>query len=379
VPLKVAFIGTGQIAEAHLKGLQALKGAPGLPALELAALVDPYPERAERFVSAHLPDAPSPLAFESVEALLASSVQPDIASVLVPHHLHLPIVEALLARGIAVQLQKPIGLGLKDAQRIVELAQSSGVPLVVSEPSVLGREQAVIQKLRSGQPLGKPNLLIDQAVLDLGEGFFMTPWRHLKGFAGAGWFLDHGVHRTHWMLEVLGPCKRVHCVTRQLEPIRKDARWGELAVDTEDLATALLEFESGAVCQFSVMSGGRGQWHFQVQLWCERGSYQGGKAQLTLEKEPSQLALEAYDWPDDPFAHSFWELLHLMQGSSKGVICTAERARSALAIIYACLESSQTQAPVAVEDVESGKLHAYEDTVWQAYAQLQRVDFSKYT
>ncbi len=377
--LRVAFIGTGQIAESHLKGLLSLREFHAAPEACVSALVDPFPGRAAEFMTSHLNEAPPPAIVSDYRELLKGALRPDIAAVLVPHHLHLEITSALLEAGIAVQLQKPIGLGIRDGRRIVEIAERTGTPLVISEPAVLGKDRAQIDWLRSGQAIGKPTFLIDQAVLDLHGGFFMTPWRHLRGYAGAGWFIDHGVHRTHWMLEVLGPCKSVYARTRQLEAVRKNERWGEVPVDTEDLAVATLEFESGALCQFSVASGGRGGWHFQVRLWGERGSWERERYQLSDDEAPRPIPELPFTQPADPFAHSFLELMQRLADPKAPIIGSGERALEAEAIVYACLESAHTGEPVAVADILSGKRDSYEQTVWAAHAKILANEMERLT
>jgi UDP-N-acetyl-2-amino-2-deoxyglucuronate dehydrogenase len=381
MPLRVAFIGCGQIAGEHLKGLRALRNEPDAPGLILSAVCDPFPERAEAWIKEHAAqENPAPAVLTDYRDLLKTPHKPDIACVLVPHHLHLEITEALLQAGIAVQLQKPIGLGIRDGRRIVELGAEKGAALVVSEPSVLGyHNRSEIEWLRAGAAIGKPVFMIDQAVIDLQGGFFMTPWRHMKGYAGAGWFIDHGVHRTHWMLEAFGPCRTAYAQTRQLEPKRRNERWGEIAVDTEDCASALLTFESGLICQWSVVSGGRGQGHWHVEIWGERGSLRDRKFTLSGSKLAQEVPMNTKAAPENSFAHSFLELTQLMRDPKAAVVSTAARALEAEAIVYASLESAHTGQPVAIADVLSGKAHAYEDTVWAQREALRVSNLNKFT
>ncbi len=382
MPLRVAFIGCGQIAGEHLKGLRALREEPTAPELILSAVCDPFPGRAEAWAKetgASTENPPLAILTDYRDLLRAPS-KPDIACVLVPHHLHLEITEALLSAGIAVQLQKPIGLGIRDGREIVELGAKPGATLVVSEPSVLGyHNRSEIEWLRAGSTIGKPVFMIDQAVIDLQGGFFMTPWRHLKGYAGAGWFIDHGVHRTHWMLEAFGPCRTAYAQTRQLENTRRNERWGEIAVDTEDCASALLTFESGLICQWSVVSGGRGQGHWHVEIWGERGSLRDRKFTLSGSKDPEQIPFDTTAAPENAFAHSFLELTRLMRDPNAAVVSTAQRALEAEAIVYAALESAHTGQPVAIADILSGNAHVYEDTVWAQRDVFRVSDLNKFT
>jgi UDP-N-acetyl-2-amino-2-deoxyglucuronate dehydrogenase len=379
---RIAFIGLGQISGSHFHGVQRLNAHVGRPVLEISAVTDPQPGRAEAWVSQHFASGEArPKIVGSYRDLLAGPDRPDAVSILVPHHLHLEVARPFLEAGIAVQMQKPIGLAIRDSREIIALARKHQTALVVSEPSILGRQcRRVVEWIRSGVQLGTPTLLFDQAVIDLRGGYFMTPWRHLKGMAGAGWFIDHGVHQTHWMLETLGPCQSAMAYTRQIEPSRQDARWGEVKVDTEDLAVAVLRFKSGAIVQFSVVSGGQGQDHRVMLLYGTKGSW-NGKFTPGGSKEAQEPAYPAADpaIPEDSFGHSYAELLSRMQQWDKPVVGSPERALEAEAIIYACLESAHTGGEVAVQDIIDGKKDAYEQTVWEACQEVAALPMEKLT
>ncbi len=373
--LKLALVGTGQIAPAHLHGVvEWNRVASEGDRLEVTGLVDVLEGRSRSFYEGQMAPAglPEPgLIGRDYRELLRGAHRPDLVSILLPHHEHLDVGREFLEAGIAVQIQKPLGLGIRDGRELIEVARRAGTALVVSEPSILGRHtRLVLDWVRSGRQIGEPTLMIDQAVIDLMGGFFMTPWRHLRGMAGAGWFIDHGVHRTHWMLEAFGPCERVFATTRQLESKRRNDRWGEVAVDTEDLACALLIFRSGVRVQWTVMSGGRGEGLGLVRLWGTKGSLNGQTVRLTGEEQPAPMAL-AEDRvprtvPDHAFAHSYRELIQRMRDPGTEVAGAAERALEAEAIVYACLESAHAGEPVSVSEVLSGERHTYEDTVWEA-------------
>ncbi len=382
----VAMIGTGVIAAEHLAGLDALNASAGEERLRLAAVVDAVPGRATEWVDRYFPDrtSPRPAVVDGYEALLDDPHRPDIVSILVPHHLHLDIARPFLEAGVAIQMQKPVGLAVADATQMADLAEHTGTPLVVSEPSVLGRRtRLVLDWLRSGRQIGEPVLMIDQAVIDLRGGFFVTPWRHLKGMAGAGWFIDHGVHRTHWMLEAFGPCESVFAQTRQIERSRQDERWGRVEVDTEDLAAAVLRFASGAIVQWTVMSGGRGAAHSFVGIWGTKGSYRDGAVTLSGHDQPLEPHIDddavPARIPDDPFAHSYLELLDLIDGEATEAVGAPRRALEAEAIVYAALESALTGQSVRVADVLTAKASTYEATVWEARRTIEALDITSVT
>jgi predicted dehydrogenase len=379
----MAFIGLGQISGAHFHGLSKVTAHGIKSGFDLIAVTDPQPGRAETWLDEYFSkESPRPAIVADYRELLSGPLRPDAVSILVPHHLHLEIARPFLEAGIAVQMQKPIGLAIRDSHEIVALARQHQTALVVSEPSILGRQRRrEIEWIKSGEQLGAPTLLFDQAVIDLQGGYFMTPWRHLKGMAGAGWFIDHGVHQTHWMLEAFGPCESVMAATRQIEPTRNNARWGSVSVDTEDVAAAILKFASGTIVQFSVVSGGRGKGHRLVLLYGTKGSFNDGHFTASGEKEASLPDFPEGNpsHPEDPFAHSYVELLGRMQQWDQPVIGSPERALEAEAIIYACLESAHTGREIRVQDIIDGKEKGYEQTVWRAYEELGKIPLEKLT
>lgn len=379
-------IGTGVIAAEHLAGLDAPNASAGEERLRRTAVVDAVPGRATEWVDRHFPDRTSrrPAVVDGHEALLDDPHRPDIVSILVPHHLHLNIARPFLEAGVAIQMQKPVGLAVADATQMADMAERTGTPLVVSEPSVLGRRtRLVLDWLRSGRQIGEPVLMIDQAVIDLRGGFFVTPWRHLKGMAGAGWFIDHGVHRTHWMLEAFGPCEWVFAQTSQIERSRQDERWGRVEVDTEDLAAVVLRFASGTIVQWTVMGGGRGAAHSFVGVWGTKGSYHDGTVTQSGQDEPSsRRSTPTPSPPASPttrFAHSYLELLDLIEGEATEAVGAPRRALEAEAIVYAALESALTGQSVRVADVLTAKANQYEATVCEARRTIEALDMTSVT
>ncbi|MGI8998151.1 MAG: Gfo/Idh/MocA family protein [Candidatus Limnocylindria bacterium] len=378
--MKLAFIGTGGIATWHLDGLvELLEGAaPAAPeGFELVAVADPRQAVADVLADqARDRLGTRPTVYTDYREVIERESL-DAASVLVPHHLHWSIARDCLDAGLHLQLQKPIALTIAEGHRIIEHAASRQRSIVVSEPSILGREtRAIITALRDGALVGPPTFLMDHAVTTLKGGFFAnTPWRHLKGMAGAGWFVDHGVHRANWFLEVFGSVASVQGVAAMLEPVRGDVEHGTFDVDTEDCAMAILRFAGGVLGSWLVASAGHGAAHNLVRVYgpAEVADVDAGFVQRD-EGPPVGLyqAIEPFldeHVPRHPIAHSFAELADL---ASNGVqpIGSAGRALEALAIVYACLEAAGRDTAVAVADVLSGAAHTYEDSIVAARSRL---------
>ena len=371
---KLAIIGLGRISDAHLNGVRRLNQTQKYRQINVSAVVDSFPGRAPEWVQKHFASvhhSQRPAIVTDYQSLLSGPNKPDLVSILLPQHLHREVATAFLEAGVAVQIQKPLGLGLADARELIVLADKTQTPFVVCTQSVLGRPTRLhLEYLRSGRQIGTPTFMLDQTVIDLKGGFYLTPWRHLKSMAGAGLLLDHGVHRVRWMLEAFGPCATAYAQIRQVEPTREDQRWGKVDVDTEDVAAAILTFKSGLIAQLSIVAAGRGGPHRHAQVWASKGSYLKEKCILAGETEPRDPDLDQnsvpLDVPTDPYAHSYLELLQKIENRQTRIAGDPRLALLAQAVIYACLESATTAKPIPIDDILIGRATDYEQTVWSA-------------
>ena len=115
--LRVAVVGVGYLGRFH-----ALIYAR-MPAVELVAVVDQDPARAQR-IAAEAGCA----AFPDLNDLLG---QIDAASIVVPTQAHLAVAEPLLQQGIPVLVEKPIAANRAAAERLVSTAEATGTILQV--------------------------------------------------------------------------------------------------------------------------------------------------------------------------------------------------------------------------------------------------------
>ncbi|HKV11546.1 MAG TPA: Gfo/Idh/MocA family oxidoreductase [Thermoanaerobaculia bacterium] len=121
---RVAVVGAGYVANFHLEVLA------GMPEVEIAAICDPDLDRAQ----AAARQWNVPRAVRSVEELAASTV--DVAHVLTPPHLHVPVARQLLEQGIGVLVEKPLALSSAEARELQALADARGLPLGVNHNNV---------------------------------------------------------------------------------------------------------------------------------------------------------------------------------------------------------------------------------------------------
>ena len=112
---RIAVVGAGAFGRNHLRVYHELE-ASGADT-QLTAAVDPDPAvRAEAAARYNI------AAFPSVEALLASGLQIDAASICVPTVHHLAAARPLLQAGVDLLIEKPLAPSLAEADELITLA-----------------------------------------------------------------------------------------------------------------------------------------------------------------------------------------------------------------------------------------------------------------
>ena len=183
-PFRVAVVGLGLIGKQRVAALQGLEG------VELAATVDPAIESSD--------DVPH---FASVDDLLAN-VTFDAAVVAVPHNLATGVATRLLTRGVAVLVEKPLGLSVAEALELTRLAEKCERPSFVGYnyrflPSVRGIVDAIADGT-IGELLSCDFLIGHGGHPGSAESWKLDPVR-----AGGGVILDPGVHLLDLILQLL--------------------------------------------------------------------------------------------------------------------------------------------------------------------------------
>ena len=124
-PIKLAIIGCGGIAGAHLDGYQRLAQA-GYDKFRIDTLCETNPEKLAAFVDrAEKALGYRPIAFTKVSDMLADA-RLDAADICLPHAYHHSAAIPCLEKGMHVMVEKPCGITVKATQKIMEAAAELG-------------------------------------------------------------------------------------------------------------------------------------------------------------------------------------------------------------------------------------------------------------
>ena len=123
---KVAIIGTGWIAEAYVKPIK------DLPNVELVALADLIPGKAEKFAKKNGLDADK-LRFYPSHKELIDNEKPDFILSTVPTFLHKEIAVYALSHGVHVFSEKPMALSVEDCEEMIKAAKDNDRKLMIGQ------------------------------------------------------------------------------------------------------------------------------------------------------------------------------------------------------------------------------------------------------
>ncbi|WP_270404677.1 Gfo/Idh/MocA family protein [Candidatus Collinsella stercoripullorum] len=231
--MKYALIGCGRIAVNHIKAVSN-------NGIELVAVCDIDPAKFDvMFEKADCGNYPGTARYGDYIAMLNEHPEIKLVGIATESGKHAEIALECISRGINVIIEKPMAMSMKDADKIVSLAEKTGVKVSACHQN---RFNLAIQKLRSSLDQGRFGKLSHGSInvrWNRGKPYFdQAPWRGTWEQDG-GTLMNqciHGIDLLRWMLG--NEVEEVYGATRQ--------RFHDY-LEAEDVGVAVLKFKNGAV------------------------------------------------------------------------------------------------------------------------------------
>ncbi|MET8823010.1 Gfo/Idh/MocA family protein [Streptomyces rochei] len=226
---RVAVVGTGAIVTGgHLPALRAHADRT-----ELVAAVDVDPARLDAFRAEAGGDVAG---YTSVGDML-DAVRPDLVVIGTPPSLHREQAVAALEAGAWVLCEKPLCLSLAEYDDIAAAEEASGAYASVVFQHRYGSGAAHARDLITSGELGAPLVAHCQTTWHRDAAYYAVPWRGRWSTEGGGPTMGHGIHQYDLLLHLLGPWAEVRAMASRLVH----------DTESEDVSTALVRFENGAL------------------------------------------------------------------------------------------------------------------------------------
>lgn len=252
--IQVAIVGTGNISNAHIRGLLEFPER-----CRIAALVDIYPEKARAAKEKYgLKDA---AVFDSHEKMLSSGLKIDLVHVCTPPSCHAEIAIHSMDAGISVLVEKPMAPSLKECDEMLEAEKRNHVTMACIAQN---RFRNIIYKLKKTVESGLAGKIRCAHVDSLwwrGHCYYDLWWRGTWEKEGGGPTLNHAVHHIDMINWIQGGLPEE--VTSMLANVMHDNS------EVEDLSFAALRYGDGSVAEVtsSVVHHGEEQ---GIVLQCEK-------------------------------------------------------------------------------------------------------------
>lgn len=334
---RIAVVGAGLIGRKHA----ALVARHA----RLSAIVDPDP--ASQAVAG---EHGVPL-FDEIARCLAEAT-PDGVIVATPNQLHVPHALACIAADIPVLVEKPLADTTEGARRIVEAAETAGVPVLVGHHR---RHNPIIAAAKDAIAAGRLGEIVTVDAkfwLYKPDDYFAPAWRRS---AGAGPVLINLIHDVDLLRHLVGEIARVTAI--QSSRVRGHA--------VEDTAAVLLEFANGALGTVSVSDTVVAPWswefssaenpaypHVPVTAYAIGGTHGAlSVPDLRLYAHPGPrgwwepLTVEALAVvPEDPLVRQIRHFAEVIRGEARPLVSAREGMRT-LAVVDAVKRAAQTGTP----------------------------------
>lgn len=349
---KVAVVGVGSISGFHIKSYLAN------PEVELYAFCDINEKRlsymGEKYGVTRL--------YTDEAEMLAALPEIDLVSVCTWNAAHAPCAIMALNAGKDVLCEKPMAMNVEEAEAMKEAAERNGKLLMIGFVRRFGRDCDLAKELAEGGRLGDIYYAKAQYLRRNGHP---GGWFGNKALSGGGPLIDLGVHSIDLVRYLLGRPKAVAAYGATFRKLGNranikaskayrsvGAESGDIC-DCEDLATAMIRFENGAVLSAEM------SFSLNVESDCNNVQLFGTEAGIRIDDKvrmfgelDGRLTNVEFDGKNGlDIAEAFQrEINHFVAASAGEVECrnTAEDGVELMRILTAIYRSAESGGEVRI-------------------------------
>jgi UDP-N-acetyl-2-amino-2-deoxyglucuronate dehydrogenase len=265
----------------------------------------------------------------------------DVVHICTPHYLHLPMSIDAMNSGKHVLLEKPMAISVKDAQKIIETAKTTGKSIGVCFQNRYNPTSVWIKQFLDSGRAGRVISCRVFLTWSRNEDYYNSEqWRGTWNMEGGGVLINQAIHSVDLMQWFIGEVDWLKA--------SMDTRFLKDTIEVEDTIDISIRFKNGARGLFYTSNCYTMNSPIFLELHCENAvirlhddilvTYSDGKEEF-IQNPDKSLGSKAY-----------WGLSHeklikdyyncLITGKSFGI--DGEQAIKAQRIVNAAYESSRT-------------------------------------
>ena len=338
-PIKIALLGSGAIARAHMK---AFLSFPDL--CRITAICDLFPEKAEALAQENGLDAGI---YSDLDTLLQEA-EVDAVSICLPPDTHCHAAVTALRAGKHVLCEKPMAGSLEECDKMLEAAKESGKLLGIVSQNRFKTPMQKMKRMLDNGAAGAVKMATINSLWWRGENYYDLWWRGTWEKEGGGCVTNHAVHHvdlTQWML---GMPKRITAVIANVAHDNSQC---------EDVGMSIWEYGDKLVqLTASLVSHGEKQ---EMIFQCEKGRLMIPWEPAVQKAMPNGFPTDAAEelqsleaayaaLPESPLENHEAQIANFLRAirGEEDLVVDGEEGRKAVEIIAAMYLSGCTHQPV---------------------------------
>jgi predicted dehydrogenase len=233
---RVAIIGTGGIAPAHMEGLQCLSDRA-----EVVAAMDVDVTRVKEFCTKFSISSP----YTEVAAMLLQE-KPQLVHICTPPGTHCDLSIQCMEAGAWVLCEKPICASLAELDRLADAERRTGNFVSSVFQMRFGSGAQHVRRLMQQNAFGKPLVGLCNTTWYRSHEYYAVPWRGKWSTELGGPTMIHGIHTMDLFLHLLGDFSEVRAMIGTLDR----------NIKVEDVSMAIVKFDNNVMASIvnSVLS-----------------------------------------------------------------------------------------------------------------------------
>ncbi len=223
---RALLVGTGGIADAHVRAAEATAGR-----VHLAAAVDIDGDRVRAFSERHKLTG----AYTDYATALATE-KPDIVFIAAPPAFHASMSIAAMEAGAWVLCEKPFCASLAELDLIEAAELRTGNYTSCIFQMRFASSTAHLRRLSAQGLLGRPLVAVCNTLWFRDASYYAVPWRGKWATELGGPTMGLGIHAMDHLLHLLGDWSEIRAMAATLDR----------AIEVEDVSMAMIQFANGA-------------------------------------------------------------------------------------------------------------------------------------
>ncbi len=274
---------------------------------------------------------------------MARNLQMDAVYIALPHHLHFPVMQEYITRGIHVLCEKPAARHFTEANEALNLARECKVKIGVNYQYRYDKACYRMAKASRNGDLGKLHYGICNIPWSRSNEYFQkSQWHAQWEKSGGGTLITHGSHGLDLLLWSFG-----------LTPVQAagfSSQQKFFHTEVEDLCMGILELENGSLLQVTSSMVAMPEQPAMVKIYGSKGTAICTFRELFSSVNFIKTSVPNYT-PEVRGVHAMGRSLEAFRQwvvKGKPYYCSLENVAGVLASIEAIYESSHSQVKTEV-------------------------------